>query len=85
MSDLINQIINIRFNIEWDEGGEKKQEQWKLPFRFFFRYELEHIIERSKFDKYKITGYDIIIVDCSKISMDIKEIRKYLQQFIVND
>jgi len=33
-----------------------KNEEWKVPLRFFFRYELEHLIERSKFKKYKILG-----------------------------
>ena len=54
--DLINQIINIQFLIEWEEGNETNHEVWKLPMRFFFRYELEYLIERSKFESYKILG-----------------------------
>jgi SAM-dependent methyltransferase len=54
--DLINQIINIQFLIEWQEGDETRHEVWKLPMRFFFRYELEHLIERSKFESYRILG-----------------------------
>ena len=38
-----------------------------------------------KIKQYKITGYEIIIIDCSKIPSDIDEIRKYLGQFIVPD
>lgn len=57
--DLINQIINITFNIEWDEDNTRKSEEWKVQLRYFFRYELEHLVERSKFEKYRITGdYD---------------------------
>jgi len=54
--DLINQIINITFRFEWNEGPSNHNREWKTPMRFFFRFELEHLIERSKFDKYKITG-----------------------------
>ena len=54
--DLINQVINIDFLLEWDEDNEVKQEHWKTLLRFFFRYELEHLIERSDFRKYKILG-----------------------------
>jgi SAM-dependent methyltransferase len=54
--DLINQLINIRFYLEWDEDNKLKHEEWKVPLRYYFRYELEHLIERSKFEKYKIYG-----------------------------
>lgn len=54
--DLINQIINITFRFEWNEGPSNYNREWKTPMRFFFRFELEHLIERSKFNKYKITG-----------------------------
>ena len=54
--DLINQMINIDFRIEWEEDGGIKAENWKLPLRFYFRYELEHLIERSEFREYEIHG-----------------------------
>lgn len=54
--DLINQIINVKFHLEWDEENGLKQDDWHLPLRFFFRYELEHLVERSMFKKYKILG-----------------------------
>ncbi len=54
--DLINQIINIDFFLEWDEDGGRKQEHWKTPLRYFFRYELEHLLDRSDFENYKILG-----------------------------
>ena len=54
--DLINQIINIKFNLEWDEDNEQKHDEWMIQLRFFFRYELEHLIERSNFNRYKILG-----------------------------
>ena len=54
--ELINQLIRITFKLEWDENGGKDLEIWDLPLRFFFRYELEHLIERSDFENYKIYG-----------------------------
>lgn len=54
--DLLNQIIHIKFRLEWDENNELKHEDWMIPLRFFFRYELEHLIERSNFNGYKILG-----------------------------
>jgi len=54
--DLINQIINITFRFEWNEGPSNYSKEWKTPMRFFFRFELEHLIERSKFKKYGIEG-----------------------------
>ena len=54
--DLHNQLINIDFLIEWDEGNETRQQHWLTPLRYFFRFELEHLIERSDFRNYKILG-----------------------------
>ncbi len=54
--DLLNQLINVTFRLEWIESDGLKQEEWKFPMRFFFRYELEHLIERSAFKNYKILG-----------------------------
>jgi SAM-dependent methyltransferase len=54
--DLINQIININFRIEWNEGDKNYSREWRSQMRYFFRFELEHLIERSKFKKYRITG-----------------------------
>ena len=54
--DLINQIIIVNFRMEWDENDIYKTEKWKVPLRYFFRFELEHLVERSKFRNYKIAG-----------------------------
>lgn len=55
-NDLISQITHIRFRMEWTEKGEWKSEDWDLDFRFFFRYEIEHLAARSKFGSCKIYG-----------------------------
>jgi SAM-dependent methyltransferase len=54
--DLINQLINIDFHLEWEENDGIHHEDWAVPMRFYFRYELEHLIERSDFSKYDIYG-----------------------------
>jgi len=56
LPDLIRQLINIRFRMEWDENGISCHDEWDLPLRFFFRYELEHLVERSRFKNYRILG-----------------------------
>lgn len=54
--DLITQNLNLEFLFEWDDDKGTKKEKWKVPFRIYFRYELEHLVERSKFTNYKIYG-----------------------------
>ena len=54
--DLIRQIIETEFVLQWTEEGRTKQEKWAFPLRFFFRYELEHLVERSRFESYEIYG-----------------------------
>lgn len=54
--DLINQTIEVSFTMEWEDNGGLQHDYWKLPMRFFFRYELEHLIERSQFAEYDIFG-----------------------------
>jgi SAM-dependent methyltransferase len=54
--DLLNQTIKIQFHLEWDEANELKSEDWVTYLRYFFRFELEHLVERSDFRSYKILG-----------------------------
>lgn len=54
--DLIKQLIDVEWTIEWDEDDRPQKETWKAPVRFFFRYELEHLLERSNFKEYTIFG-----------------------------
>lgn len=55
-SDLVNQISQITMTMTWDEDGSIKSETCEMPFRFFFRYELEHLVSRSKLKLKKIYG-----------------------------
>lgn len=54
--DLLNQLIHVTFRMEWEEEGKLEHDDWTTPMRYFFRYELEHLVERSKFRKYRIMG-----------------------------
>lgn len=54
--DLMQQIINLSFLIEWNDNQSAYSREWKTQMRYFFRYELEHLIERSKFYDYHILG-----------------------------
>jgi SAM-dependent methyltransferase len=46
--DLINQISQITMTLTWDEENGPKTGTWNAPMRFFFRYELENLVSRSK-------------------------------------
>jgi hypothetical protein len=54
--EVIRQLIHVTFTLEWEEDGGDHQETWSVPLRFFFRYELEHLVERSDFSDYRIIG-----------------------------
>ncbi len=54
--DILNQMIHIDFLFEWDENNMKNKQNWQTQLRYFFRFELEHLIERSEFEEYKILG-----------------------------
>lgn len=54
--DIINQVTKISFSIEWNDGSTDYSREWKSVLRFFFRYELEHLLERSSFRNFEIHG-----------------------------
>jgi SAM-dependent methyltransferase len=47
--DPINQQQHITFRFEWDENGDGNlsEAEFYTPLRYFFRYELEHLVLRS--------------------------------------
>ena len=74
--DNINQVIDITFTFKWKDNGTEKSEKDNFPFRYYFRYELEHMLYRAglnilhmygDFDKGELTkdSTDFVIV-CSK-------------------
>jgi len=55
-SDVVNQITSVIMTFTWEEGGRQYNREWTFPMRFFFRYELEHLIARSKLKLKAIYG-----------------------------
>ena len=55
-ADIVNQISDITMTFKWDQDGRERVEKWNFKFRFYFRYEIEHLIKRSKLTLEKIHG-----------------------------
>jgi len=55
-ADIINQLSHITYKFVWDQEGEGVSKEWKTDLRFFFRYELEHLINQSKLKPVNIFG-----------------------------
>lgn len=55
-ADLINQITNVTFKMVWDEDELEKSEEWNTDLRFFFRYEIEHLINQSRLHLINLFG-----------------------------
>ncbi|MFO7655838.1 MAG: class I SAM-dependent methyltransferase [Bacteroidales bacterium] len=54
--DLVNQLLDITMRFEWQENDQWNDESWNFKMRFYFRYELEHLIRLSKLKLLKIYG-----------------------------
>ncbi len=71
--------------------------EWKVPNGYIdicdkttrTLYEIEFQPSKKsrsrKLKQYKISGYEIIIIDCSKMPLDIVRILNYLKLFIISD
>ncbi|NUM82114.1 class I SAM-dependent methyltransferase [bacterium] len=46
--DLIHQTNHVTMRHIWEEKGVTMEKTWTFPMRYFFRYELEHLIARSQ-------------------------------------
>jgi len=55
-ADPVNQISHVTFKFVWQEEGKELNRSWSTSLRFFFMYELEHLLFRSEFKEYKIFG-----------------------------
>ena len=53
----------------------------------FYEIEFSHSkkFQARKYDRYRTAGYEIIIVDCSKMPLDLNNMKTYLEEFIVPD
>ena len=71
--------------------------EWRVPNGYIdicdktthVLYEIElHVSPKfrsRKLEQYDISGYEIIIVDCSKLPDDIDGIRKFLSEYVLLD
>jgi SAM-dependent methyltransferase len=55
-ADLINQVSWVTMTFHLVEGKKLRSDTWTFPMRFYFRYEIEHLIRRSKLHLVKIMG-----------------------------
>lgn len=55
-TDLARQISNVTMKFIWEDNGREKSAEWNFSLRYFFRFELEHLISRSKLKLEKILG-----------------------------
>jgi SAM-dependent methyltransferase len=55
-ADIIRQVSAVTMTLTWDDEAGEKTESWHMPMRFFFRYELEHLVRRSKLTLKNIFG-----------------------------
>jgi len=46
-ADLSRQTNQVTMRFLWDEDGREREEEWRFEMRFFFRFELEHLVARS--------------------------------------
>jgi SAM-dependent methyltransferase len=47
-ADLARQTNRVRMTFEWDDEDGERRGDWEFDMRFFFRFELEHLVARSK-------------------------------------
>ena len=55
-SDLVQQQTNVTMKLCWEEENKESSETWNFTMRFFFRYEIEHLIARSNLKLVSIYG-----------------------------
>ncbi len=89
---IVHLNSGLNSNVKHDVSSE-----WKVPNGYVdlcdkttrTLYEIEFHVSKKyrnrKTEQYRMPGYEIIIVDCSKTPADVDEIRTYLEQFVVPD
>jgi SAM-dependent methyltransferase len=55
-ADLVRQTNHVRMGFVWDEDDGEHQDEWEFDMRFFFRWEIEHLVARSPFALEAIHG-----------------------------
>jgi SAM-dependent methyltransferase len=47
-ADLSRQMNRVRMCFEWEEEDGEHRDTWEFEMRFYFRFEIEHLVARSK-------------------------------------
>jgi SAM-dependent methyltransferase len=55
-ADLARQTNHVRMSFVWEEEDGEHRGDWEFEMRFFFRFELEHLVARSALDLVAIHG-----------------------------
>lgn len=56
INEYSNQVLNVQFIYEWNEGKEKISREWNTRLRYFFRFEIENLVRLSKLRMVNIYG-----------------------------
>jgi SAM-dependent methyltransferase len=54
--DLARQTSRVRMRFLWEEEDGEHENEWRFDMRFFFRFELEHLVARSALSLEAIHG-----------------------------
>jgi SAM-dependent methyltransferase len=55
-ADLARQTNHVRMSFVWDDEDGEHRGDWEFDMRFFFRYELEHLVARSRLELIALHG-----------------------------
>jgi SAM-dependent methyltransferase len=55
-SDVVNQLTHGTMTFAWQDDGAEIRRDWTFTLRFYFRYELEHLVARSRLRLESIHG-----------------------------
>ena len=55
-ADLARQTNHVRMGFVWDEADGEHRGVWEFEMRFFFRFEIEHLVARSGLSLSSIHG-----------------------------
>jgi ubiquinone/menaquinone biosynthesis C-methylase UbiE len=55
-ADPLNQVSHLKMKYVWEENEKEIEKEWAFPMRYFFKYELEHLIARSRLTLVNIFG-----------------------------
>ena len=55
-ADLERQTNRVRMSFVWDEDDGEHRGEWQFDMRFFFRFEIEHLVARSRLELAALHG-----------------------------